>query len=283
MQYFSNDRFDVNRLAAANVAKTSIAPSEPKEAKQLYNIYEGKNGARQLSESVPEFLARLPPSTTREEDLHDWIWIANPYLQRDQTKQDIEGFKATAIEVLEKLEAAKADISESQKRATQASQEKLLAKHRREAETKLLEAAKAYEVTTGKWMFFPLPEDVDSVWGAVAGGTAEGKLGCGAKVAPDEGKGDRVGRLVCVYTQDFSDRDDVKRVLLQLVDMGLVQRRGGMVIYYKCGKPYMAVDPLYQGALNFTDAFTHVGIERGNKWDIKASMYASNDMLKEKR
>lgn len=54
-----------NSLAAAGVV--------------LYNPYEGVKSGRQLSETVPEFLQRLPPSTTRDSEYGPWIFIANPY------------------------------------------------------------------------------------------------------------------------------------------------------------------------------------------------------------
>lgn len=145
---------------------------------------------------------------------------------------------------MEHFERAKEATSQPQRRATKASPTKALAKDRKEAEEALLKIAKEYGVTSGKWMFFPLPEDVDRVWTIVAEGTARGELGSMAKVAADEGKGDRVGRLICVYTRDFSDQEDVKRVLLGLVDKGLVDYgRGARGIYYKCGEYAFAVTP----------------------------------------
>lgn len=92
--------------------------------------------------------------------------------------------------------------------------------------------AKTHNVLTGKWLLFALPEDVDRIWGLVAKDTAEGKLGCAAKVATDEGQGERVPRVICVYTRDFLDVEDVRRVGWGLKDLGLVGVRG---VWYKCG------------------------------------------------
>jgi Domain of unknown function (DUF1917) len=39
--------------------------------------------------------------------------------------------------------------------------------------------------------------------------------------------------LVCVYTKDFIDKEDVKRVIVKLVELGLVSRRP---VSYKCGE-----------------------------------------------
>ena len=89
-------------------------------------------------------------------------------------------------------------------------------------------------------MLFPMPEDVNRAWGLVAEGTGNGELGMAAKVATDGGAGDRVSRLICVYTVDFGDRQDVRRVLQGLVERGLVKKKDMLaeerVVYYKCGK-----------------------------------------------
>ena len=109
-------------------------------------------------------------------------------------------------------------------------------------------------------MLFPDEDDCTRVWSLVAHGVAQNRLGPGAKIATDTGgKG---ARLICVYTKNFSDMKDVKRVLHELVDMGLVSG-GDRGIYYKC------------------DAYTYLGIESGNTYGLRASLYSSRDMLKE--
>ncbi|MCJ1310056.1 hypothetical protein MMC25_003717 [Agyrium rufum] len=134
--------------------------------------------------------------------------------------------------------------------------------------------------------------EIDRVWKIVVEGTVEGTLGIAAKVAtkmPDlddrddenvdmdmdgENRNGNVRRrrrvrsdssLICVYTKDFSDLQDVKRVLDGLIVLGLVsplsadgRQRG---IFYKC------------------DAYTHLGIESNNNYGLKASLYSSRDML----
>lgn len=70
------------------------------------------------------------------------------------------------------------------------------------------------------------------VWSVVARATANNELGIAAKVAPDDGD-DRKPRLICVYTKDFNDMDDVARVIKKMRDLKLVEPR--KAIYYKCG------------------------------------------------
>jgi len=126
-------------------------------------------------------------------------------------------------------------------------------------EERVLETAKQAQCTTGKWMLFPSRDTVNKTWATVAHATADGQLGIAAKVATDPGEADEAPRLICIYTKDFSDMEDVKRVLEKLLDLGLVGRERS--IYYKC------------------DAYTHLAINSGNEYGFKASLYASKDIF----
>lgn len=53
-------------------------------ANQLHNPYEGRPScAKQLSETTDAFLARLPPSTTDAGPDCPWIFVANPFIPRE--------------------------------------------------------------------------------------------------------------------------------------------------------------------------------------------------------
>lgn len=87
-----------------------------------------------------------------------------------------------------------------------------------------------------QWMLFIEPAFVNEVWERVAQATARNELGIAAKVAPREERGSARERLVCIYTYDFRDRDDVARVLHRLRQLELVRdRASGKYIYYKAG------------------------------------------------
>lgn len=129
---------------------------------------------------------------------------------------------------------------------------------RRDLEANILAAAQETGVTAGKWMLFPTSRYVDSTWEMIATAVVNGDLGDCAKVATDDGSGKP--RLICVYTRDFGDKEDVKRVLRTLVDLGLVNEQK-QPIYYKC------------------DAYTHLEITSKNDYGLKASMFSSRDML----
>lgn len=135
---------------------------------------------------------------------------------------------------------------------------------RKKLETDLFAAAQEKGCRTGKWMLFPGPDYVNSSWSLVATATANNELGIAAKVATDEGNPNK-DRLICVYTENFEDKKDVKRVLGRLHAMGLCNRNGalgeGQAIYYKA------------------DAYTHLDIMGGNEWGLKPSLYSSRDLL----
>lgn len=109
-------------------------------------------------------------------------------------------------------------------------------------------------------MLFPRIDDVPRYWYKVAEATADNRLGIGAKISTGLDD-DRKERLICIYTKDFSDMDDIRRVLQTLVDMDLVPD-DGRGIYYKC------------------DAYTYLDINSGNEYGLAASLYSSKEMLK---
>ncbi|KAI4211999.1 MAG: hypothetical protein LQ349_009382 [Xanthoria aureola] len=250
--------------ARANLeAASSSSPSKP-----LYNPYEGSICGRQLNEPVENFLKRLPPLTTAASSQYPWIFIANPHATSRPTDRDQTGFTKLAEELLEAFSHKKSEIETSMAGKAKGSVTRKLTPLRKALENDLLAAAKKKHCTSGKWMLFPYPEDVNRQWAIVAAATVNRELGTAAKVAPDEHKGDRAPRLICVYTKDFSDLEDVKRVLVRLVELGLVKKKGAgeeRGIYYKA------------------DVFTELGINSDNEWGLKASLYASRDLLEARK
>lgn len=107
-------------------------------------------------------------------------------------------------------------------------------------------------------MLFPSLDNVTRIWKLIVDGTINNRLGSVAKVATNEG-GNR-DRLICVYTKDFRDQNDVLRVLKQLVELGLVKERG---IFYK------------------SDVYTYLDIYGQNaaEYGLQASVYSSQKML----
>jgi hypothetical protein len=75
-------------MSLTEMADTEMPDADCQSAVILYNPYEGQVCARQLGETVEDFLRRLPPSTTPSITTAGpgagvpWIYIANPFLKR---------------------------------------------------------------------------------------------------------------------------------------------------------------------------------------------------------
>ncbi|KAG8162633.1 hypothetical protein KVR01_007111 [Diaporthe batatas] len=255
----------------SSAAMTPAAAKPPK----LHNPYEGQVCAKQLGETMSDFLARLPPATTDVTLSIPWIYVANPFIPREgggveeapvepgaQLSTFIEGggerlqlFGDFLRTVDEKKRAAGAGrLSTAMSRQAAAEREGCV--------NDILMLARVMKVRTGKWMLFVEPNSVNEVWASVAQATARNELGIAAKVAPREERGSARERLVCIYTHDFRDKDDIARVLHRLRQLELVRdRAGGKPIYYKA------------------DAFTYLGIGSGNPWGLRASLYSSRDIF----
>lgn len=53
-----------------------------KTASKLHNPYAGVPYAWQLTETIDDFLSRLPPATTEASEEVPWIFVCNPYISR---------------------------------------------------------------------------------------------------------------------------------------------------------------------------------------------------------
>ncbi|KAL2268138.1 hypothetical protein VTJ83DRAFT_2984 [Remersonia thermophila] len=245
------------------LAKHRTMPRPPKHLSQLYNPYASLPGAWQLGEPISDFLQRLPPATTDYRPGLDWIWVANPYYPprpEPWRSRFIEGGR----ERLALLEDFKQTAEANRKKVAsgaRASLDREVAKERRATVEDLHELAVAYSMLTGKWMLFPAPGCVNEVWAKVVQATVAGTLGIAAKVdTRAAGQGGKE-RVVCVYTKDFRDKNDVARVLNRLRELELVRPGEGRPLYYK------------------SDAWTELGIYSGNGWGISPSLYSSNDIF----
>ena len=224
-------------LALLNLAASRPAAS-PKAGSRQHNPYAGNSYAWQFDEDVSAFLSRLKPSTTRAEANDPWIRVANPL--GTNSIGDLQTLREEGEKILADLADTRRQLHEAMQGKARAAISKKYSVERTAAEERIKQTAKRTGVTSGKWMLFPVPQQVDEVWAEVVRGTVEGELGCAAKVAADKGKGESAARLICIYTEDFDDEVDVKRCLQALVDRGLVGSKGAIEetrgIYYKCGR-----------------------------------------------
>ncbi|EEP82737.1 predicted protein [Uncinocarpus reesii 1704] len=248
-------------LDGATIIETEVTQRHP---------HDGREYCRQATESVASFINRLPPSTTKAADIGPWIFIANREAPRPVVP-NIDRLIENGGRLLEDFEEDLAEIQNEPKSKSSAGKAAVTRKinsKRRKLETDLLQTARDNGLATGKWMLFPSAESLDETWAAVADATAKGTLGIEAKVATDPENGaSSKPRLICVYTRDFWDKEDVRRVLLKLVDMGVVSKAKGSSarpIYYKC------------------DVYTHLNIMSGNKWGLKPTLCSSTEVLANK-
>ncbi|KAI2627518.1 DUF1917-domain-containing protein [Hypoxylon sp. NC1633] len=248
------------------------------DTSHLHNPYAGVEYAWQLTETIEDFLERVPPATTNGTSENPWIWICNPYINRkkkgEASNQMIHGGEDEAPEevgadlprVVEggmaRLHFASEFIDACRRSGNHPSfVNRECRKAGVDAAKDILDLAKAHHVRCGKWMLFCPVFEVNEVWEIVAKATANNELGIAAKVAPRSTSDKRTDRLVCVYTADFSDTPDVRRVAGRLKQLGLIEAKG-RPLYYK------------------PDVYTYLGISHGNPWEIRASIYDTASMLK---
>lgn len=90
----------------------------------------------------------------------------------------------------------------------------------------------------------------------------ENRLGPVAKVSTKSLNKSEPCGVIVIYTENCFDVDDVRRVLLALVDLGIVSsREDARPIWYK------------------TDAYTYLQLNSGNEFNLPASLYSSKEML----
>ncbi len=74
----------------------------------------------------------------------------------------------------------------------------------------------------GKWLIYRSRGEIDSSWLTVARATFGETLGIGAKVSTAE-EDTAKRHVICIYTQNYLDLDDVERVRGLLRDMGFTE------------------------------------------------------------
>ncbi|EQK98023.1 DNA polymerase II large subunit-like protein [Ophiocordyceps sinensis CO18] len=243
------DGFDVDQWARTQ----SVNPGRPQQqtnfaahAPRLHNPYAGVPYAWQLTETVDDFLVRLPPATTVQDEAVPWIFLCNPYIPRLERRHSDGGcLKANEDEApveensqlqlavrggMERLELV-LSLRERLERAGESEGviKREMGKEAKQTALDILNLAHAGKVRTGK-------VHVNENWELVAKATANNELGIAAKVAPRAPDQDqRKDHLICVYTMDFHDKADVGRVLRRLRELRLVESRA-RPIYYKPGE-----------------------------------------------
>ena len=231
----------------------------------LYShLHDGRRQCWQLTETVADFIKRLPPSTAQMDNVGPWLFVRNPKDTINNNAGNLPDLVSTGTALLRAFENAKSQLEADHaltKSKTFAPLTRKLNTLRRKLENDISVAAQKAGVITGKWMLFPPPDQVDEVWATVAGATTSGQLGVGAKVATRDPDSLGRDRLIAVYTKDYRDIKDVQRVLSKLINLGLVNQMQDKPIYYKI------------------DAYTYLEIQGNNPYGLRASRFSSRDLL----
>jgi hypothetical protein len=91
----------------------------------------------------------------------------------------------------------------------------------------------------GKWLVFVPALQIDEVWANIKLATEEGRLGSSAKVAtarPNPNATDPDTKVICVYTYDWTDEEDVRQIRQELRQLGITSKI-----------PYKADEDTYAG------------------------------------
>jgi hypothetical protein len=251
--------------------QTDNVPTTWYYSENLQNPYEGVITARQLDESVDEFISRVDPitysqSTVPDENFQPYAWIANfktagnGRIDSEEEHNQHAEFVKKGKELLEAFKAAQETIRQAGQGKAESTIKRRIFPVREKLKSDILSLAKACKITSGKWLLFPNELVVRPTWTKIARSVSSGRLGPVAKISLKVGD---KARPLYVYTGDFSDVEDVKRVLWQLKKLGHTSDDERW-IYYKC------------------DAYTHLGIMSGNEYGLDASLYASGRMLEGK-
>ena len=84
-------------------------------------------------------------------------------------------------------------------------------------------------VNPGKWLIFVSVKDIDAIWMKIRKATEDGLLGDSAKssTAKDNGMSrNKNSKVICVYTYDWKDKNDVFRIRSVLRELGITWEIG---------------------------------------------------------
>jgi Domain of unknown function (DUF1917) len=207
------------------LANTQPLYSSDARALEILKIEENLPWIRFSPESHPtlnKFFDAWPPSTTSQSEIA-WICVDNGHPQPaddDKDSTDRSGLDKAWDEMGSDHQPTIADLDG---------------------------LAQRFTMLGGKWLVFAATAGVDALWRRIATATHAGTLGTAAKVSPRSDSGSHV---ICVFTRNYTDADDVHRVRNGLRRLGV---KG--VIGYK------------------PDIYTHCRVYSNNPWGIPPTRY----------
>ncbi|EKG17817.1 hypothetical protein MPH_04949 [Macrophomina phaseolina MS6] len=220
----------------------------------------------QPSETVSEFLKRCPPNTTiREESGIDWFLVHNPRKSAHAQEQpDIHAFMDAGDTLLDDYRMKREQLEKNNPGMTKSVITRNLTNDRTKLRHQIAELARKMKVVTGKWLIFPSWDDVPGLWKQVCLAVLENRLGPVAKVSTKSIVKSEPCGVIVIYTKNLFDVEDVRRVLLAMVNLSIVSSRDDeRPIWYK------------------TDAYTYLKLNSGNEFNLPASLYSSKEVLQD--
>ncbi|KAL9988321.1 hypothetical protein ACROYT_G002754 [Oculina patagonica] len=110
--------------------------------------------------------------------------------------------------------------------------------------------AEEYSYKSGKWLIYCPSTQIDEIWTTVAKAVVTGTLGSAANVFKTDDSGEEY--LICVYTEDFTNKEDVWAVERSIRKLGVK-----FTLRYK------------------PNIYTTLGIYTGNEWQLRPTIYRS--------
>jgi hypothetical protein len=200
------------RLARLGKGKRKRDPS-PELA---LNPMEGQPFCWQLGESAEEFVKRVSPLTTSVAEC-EWIWAANPYRDpRDKaTAPRVAAFKDRGAKLLAESLQKRDEIQQKGRFGARSVITRAWNQEARALQLNLTKLAVETGVWEGEfvpiryelaaanrptqWMLFPKVQEVTRTWRTVVEATTNDRLGPMAKVAPEDGKEERLSRFIDLF------------------------------------------------------------------------------------
>jgi hypothetical protein len=160
------------------------------------------------------YLTTNLPSKIKNED-EDWVW-ANNFEPPSQFRKAVKPDEETMA-----LDRAILDFSV---KVSEDGKSVVLPLEKGSFEVPLtVEAIDKLALRTGilggKWLVYRVRDEIDNAWLAIARATFNRTLGSGAKVSTAE-EDEAKRHVICIYTRNYLDLDDVKMVRGLLRDMG---------------------------------------------------------------
>jgi Domain of unknown function (DUF1917) len=150
--------WDFQRRSINAITRVAKSTQKKPATNEFKNPYEGDPAARQLNESVDEFLKRMP--VLNHTFVGPWLWITNfisggQTFDEDHNSSKVSGFIKKGQILLQEYHDKKALLEREFPNLTAGGITRRLGPEREKLKTDILQAAESCEVLVGKVWIFP--------------------------------------------------------------------------------------------------------------------------------